>query len=295
MKPFKFAAARDSAEALALLAQAGPGARLLAGGTDLLVELKAATDVPPLVIDISRAADLRCIELTDEGVAIGAAVTHHEILRSPVIRRWLPAVAEASATIGAAQTRALATVAGNLVSCVPSMDGGPVLVALDAAVTLASKAGQRRLPLEKFFVGPRRTALEPGEMLLEIVVPRESLGKPTAFHKFGLRKGQALALVNVAASCRLEPGEVCAAPRIALGAVAPTVMRAVRAEAFLAGRQATDDALREAGAIAASEARPISDFRASAGYRRDLVAVLTRRALAEARSRARVPQPEEAR
>jgi len=286
MKPFEFAAARNSIEALALLARAGPDARLLAGGTDLLVELKTASRPPALVIDLSRAADLRDIALTDEGIAIGAAVTHEEILRSPLIRKWLPAVADASRSVGAVQTRALATLGGNLVSCVPSMDGGPVLLALDALVTLAGPAGRRRIALEQFFLGPRRTALGPGELLLEIVVPRRNLGKPADFQKFGLRKGQALALVNVAASFRLGEDGACVEPRIALGAVAPTVMRAVQAENALAGRPTSDEALREAGRAAAIEARPITDFRASTGYRRDLIAVLTRRALENVRARA---------
>jgi carbon-monoxide dehydrogenase medium subunit len=142
------------------------------------------------------------------------------------------------------------------------------------------------MPLEQFFISPRRTALAPGEMLLDIVVPRASLGKPAAFLKSGLRKGQALALVNVAVSFWIGARGAVIEPRIALGAVAPTVMRARQAENALAGRPLTSETARSAGALAAAEARPITDFRASAAYRRDLVAVLTRRALENARSRA---------
>lgn len=278
MKPFDFIVARDSAEAIAALTRAGAGARLVAGGTDLLVELKSAERAPALVIDISRASDMRRIAMTDEGLAIGAAVTHTEILDSPLIEKHAPAVAAASRSIGAVQTRNLGTLGGNLANCVPSLDGGPVLVALEAQLVLAGPGGRRRMALEKFFVGPRKTALDANELLLEIVVPKESLGKPVDFQKFGLRKGQALALVNVAASFRTG-GAAFAEPRIALGAVAPTVMRALQAEAYLEGRRISPEAMREAGRIAAAESRPITDFRASAGYRRDLVAVLTRRAL----------------
>ncbi len=287
MKPFDFIVAHDSDEALAVLARIGAGARLLAGGTDLLVELKAAARAPAVVVDISRASDLTRIAMTEEGLVIGAAVTHGEILDSPLIRRWAPAVADACHSIGAVQTRSLGTLGGNLVTCVPSMDGGPVLVALDALVTIAGAAARRRIALEEFFVAPRRTALRPDELLLEIVIPKKSLGKPADFQKFGLRKGQALALVNVAASFRVgEPRATFVEPRIALGAVAPTVMRAAQAEAFLEGRTISLEAMREAGRIAAAEARPITDFRASAEYRRDLIAVLTRRALENARARA---------
>jgi carbon-monoxide dehydrogenase medium subunit len=287
MQPFDIVTATDSRHAQALMAEHGPPARILAGGTDLLVDLKSAADVPRLVIDISRAADLKGIDLIEDGLRIGALVTHAELMRSPLVRELLPALVEAAHSIGAVQTRNLGTLGGNLMSCIPSMDSGPALVALDARVTVAHAAGRRQMPLTQLFVGPRRTSLAADELLVEIVIPRENLGKPCAFEKFGLRKGQALALVNVAAAFRLERGGTFAAPRIALGAVAPTVMHAGRAQEFLDGRPVTAQAMAEAGRIAADEAAPISDFRASAHYRRDLIAVLTRRALDRAFTRAR--------
>jgi carbon-monoxide dehydrogenase medium subunit len=287
MRAFELAVATDAAHAVALLAEHGPSVKVLAGGTDLLVELKSASHVPRVVVDISRAADLKGIAVTDQGLRIGALVTHTEILRSPLIREMFPALADAAHTIGAVQTRNLATLGGNLVTCVPSMDSGPTLVALDALVTIAGPGGRRQLPLTGFFVGPRKTILKPEELLVEIIIPRENLGKPANFQKFGLRKGQALALVNAAASLWMDwERNVCVAPRIALGAVAPTVIRAPAAEAYLEGRAITPEAMAEAGRIAVGEARPISDFRASVEYRRDLIAVLTRRALANAYARA---------
>jgi carbon-monoxide dehydrogenase medium subunit len=165
------------------------------------------------------------------------------------------------------------------------MDSGPTLLALDASVTVAGAAATREIPLADLFIGPRKTSLRPDEMILDIRIPLRNFGKPAAFRKFGLRKGQALALVNVAAAFRFDEG-CCREPRIALGAVAPTVIRAPRAEAALAGRPLTDEAIAEAGRLAATEARPISDFRASADYRRELIAVLTKRALAGALERA---------
>lgn len=288
MKPFKLVAARDTREAVALLAEHGPSVKILAGGTDLLVDLKSAANVPDVVLDISRAADLRGIAMSDRGLRIGALVTHTEIVRSPLVRQLCPALADAAHAVGAVQTRNLGTLGGNLVTCVPSMDTGPALMALDAQVTVTGRDGHRELALADFFVGPRRSALQPDELLVEIVIPERNLGKPCGFLKFGLRKGQALALLNVAASLWVDwERHVFVAPRIALGAVSPTVVRAPRAEGYLDGRAITPEGMAEAGRIAAGEARPISDFRASADYRRALVAVLAKRTLENAYARAK--------
>jgi carbon-monoxide dehydrogenase medium subunit len=282
MRAFELVVARDSHHAVALLAEHGASARVLAGGTDLLADLKSAPETPRVIVDISRAEDLKQITMTDEGLSIGALATHTEIMRSPLIRDLFPALVDAAHTIGAVQTRNLGTLGGNLVTGVPSMDSGPTLIALEARATVLGGAGRRQVPLSGFFIGPRKTILRTDELLTEIVIPRENIGKAAAFRKFGLRKGQALALVNIAAASRVDwARHVFVAPRIALGAVAPTVMRALKAEAFLEARAITPEAMAEAGSIAAEEAKPISDFRAPAQYRRDLVAVLTRRALAD--------------
>jgi CO/xanthine dehydrogenase FAD-binding subunit len=286
LKPFGYMAAKTATEAVALLAEHGAAARILAGGTDLLADLKSAPEVPGVLIDISRLNELRGITLTADGLRIGALATHAEIMDSPIIRRSFPALAEAAHSIGAVQTRNMGTLGGNLVTCVPSMDSGPTLLALDAHVTVMSSTGRRTMPLAELFVGPRKTSLAAGELLVEVVIETENVGKPAAFEKFGLRKGQALALVNAAASFWIDRDRFVS-PRIALGAVAPTVIRALAAEAYLFGRPVSADAMEEAGRIAASEARPIGDFRASAGYRRHLVAVLVKRALETALVRAR--------
>jgi CO/xanthine dehydrogenase FAD-binding subunit len=291
LKPFAYIAARNADEAIVLLAEHDRSAKILAGGTDLLADLKFASDMPGVVIDISRADDLRGIAITEDGLRIGTLVTHSELMESPLIRKMFPALVDAARSIGAVQTRNLGTLGGNLVTCVPSMDSGPTLVALDACVTVASRSGRRRFPLADLFVGPRQTSLGADELLLDIVIPPQNLGKPAGFQKFGLRKGQALALVNAAASFWIDRS-MFVEPRIALGAVAPTVIRAPEAEAYLAGRAVTPQAMAEAGRIAATEAKPISDFRASAGYRRDLIAVLVKRALAGAQALAPAKQPE---
>ena len=282
MRAFDFYAAKDATEAVALLAQHGPAVKVLAGGTDLLADLKFAnaSHAPRVVVDISRADDLRGIETTEQGLRIGALVTHTEIMRSPVIRDLFPALVDAAHTIGAVQTRNLGTLGGNLVTAVPSMDSGPTLVALDAIVTVVGTEGRRQMPLTEFFVGPRKTVLKPHELLAEIIIPKENVGKPTHFLKFGLRKGQALALVNVAAAFWPDwDKNTFVAPRIALGAVAPKVIHASSAESYLEGKTITPETMAEGGKLAVDDAKPINDFRASAAYRRDLIAVLTKRAL----------------
>ena len=243
--------------------------------------------MPGLVIDISHVDELRGISVTADGLRIGALATHSEIMESPLIRKMFPALVDAAHSIGAVQTRNLGTVGGNLMTCVPSMDSGPALLALDAQVTVMGRDGCRRLALADLFAGPRKTSLRADELLVAIVIPKQNLGKPTAFEKFGLRKGQALALVNAATSFWIDRDRFVE-PRIALGAVAPTVIRAPAAEAYLSDRAVSAEAMEEAGRIAASEAKPISDFRASAGYRRHLVEVMVRRALEGARARAKL-------
>ncbi len=281
MKAFGYVEAKDVAHAVALLAEHGGKAKVLAGGTDLLVEIKHAVHNPELIVDISQLRELKVIAVADDGLHIGALATHGEIMSSPVIQTMFPALVEAAHSIGAMQTRNLGTLGGNLITCVPSMDSGPALMALEALVTIAGADGERQMPLAELFVGPRRTSLKPGDLLIDIVIPKKNLDKPAAFEKFGLRKGQALALVNVGAAFFVDKGNF-REPRIALGAVAPTVMRAPKAEAFLDGRKIGAEAMAEAGRLAATEAKPIDDFRASAGYRRDLIAVLTKRALENA-------------
>ena len=282
MRAFEVYSAKDSRDAVALLAKhtVSSKVRVIAGGTDLLADLKFSPHSPNVVVDISRAEELKSITVTDDGLRIGALVTHTRIMKSPVIQEMFPALVDAAHTIGAVQTRNLGTLGGNLVTAVPSMDSGPTLMALEAIVSIQGPEGRREVPLTEFFLGPRKTILKPDEILAEIIIPKQNLGKPTHFLKFGLRKGQALALVNVGASFWVDwEKNTFVAPRIGLGAVAPKVIRAPQAEAYLEGREITPETMAEAGRVAATDARPISDFRASAAYRKNLVAVLTKRAL----------------
>ena len=287
MRPFEYIAPPTADKAVALLYENSPNAQPVAGGTDLIVDLKHKPGNIKVLVDVSQIPELKGIEVTADGLRIGSMVTHTEIMKSELVKQHAPAMIDAAHTVGAVQTRNLGTLGGNLVTCVPSMDSGPALMALDALVTIKSPDGSYQKTLEEFFVGPRKTILEPHEILLDIIIPKPNLGKPTCFLKFGLRKGQALALVNVAASLNIDPiTKRIIEPRISLGAVAPTVIRARSAEELLVDKDGSAELFSEAADIAVTECKPIDDFRASANYRRQLIKVLTRRALEDAYSQA---------
>jgi CO/xanthine dehydrogenase FAD-binding subunit len=280
VRPFSYAAPKSVEEAVALLAENSPHAKPLAGGTDLLVRMKRNLLSPQVLVDVAGIPELCGIELTEQGLRIGSNSTHAEVASSPLVLQHAPAVAAASASIGAIQTRNLATIGGNLVSCVPSLDSAPPLLVLDAVVTVADPDRRWQMPLEKLLFKPHCSALAPNQLLLDIVIPAENLGKASRFEKYGRRKALSLAVVNAAAAVDLDAArERFIRVAIALGAVAPTTIRARRAEAFLTGKRISKEALAEASRIAAQETSPIDDFRASAQYRRDLVVVLTRRVL----------------
>ncbi len=280
MRPFDYIAPSSAQEAVALLAENGESARALAGGTDLIVDLKHDAGNVNLLVDVSCIPEFRGIEETPDGLRIGSMVTFGEIMAHPICLEMTPEIVAASHTVGAVQTRNLGTLGGNLVTCVPSADSAPSLMVLDARVTVTGPDGSREMPIEEFFVGPRKTILKPHELLEGILIPKDALGKPSKFLKHGLRKGQALALVNAAGALWLDDdGETIVEPRIALGAVAPVPLRAVEAEAFLAGKPATDEVIDEAADIAVTEAKPIDDFRASAKYRRHIIRTFTQRVL----------------
>jgi carbon-monoxide dehydrogenase medium subunit len=212
---------------------------------------------------------------------IGAMVSFATLCQHPEIRKKLPAMAEAAAQVGAVQTRTLATLGGNLCSAVPSLDGAPPLLALGGKFRLQAKGRERLVPAEQFFLGPRRTVLQSGEILTEILVPLREDFKVN-FLRMGRRKALTLSIVNVAAGVTVEEGGGIGCARIALGAVAPTPIRAYQAEQLLHRQKITSKLLAEAAAVAAMETSPISDLRASADYRRKISAVLVRRALENA-------------
>jgi len=276
----------DLSKALEALEEHGPGARVIAGGTDLIPSMRARTQLPSCLVDI-QGLGLDTITRTEGFVRIGATCTFSELARSGIIREMFPVLREAASAIGAVQTRNLATIGGNLSSAVPSCDSAPALYVLKARLTLISLRQQRVIPVEEFFQGPRRTVLAPAEILawIDIPVPPDRSG--SAFLKIGRRKALTLAIVNAAASvCVAKDGSTVEDATISLGAVAPTPLRARKAEALLKGYMWSEELVKEAAWVASGETSPISDIRASADYRRELCKVLVRRALMHAWKRA---------
>ena len=268
-------------EACGILANLGSDARVLAGGTDVLSKMKNELMAPKALVSLKKIAGMAEIAYApDKGVVIGARATHNDLVNSPLLQRKYLSISEAAHTLANNQVRNRGTIGGNLVNAVPSADLPPILIALGAQVTLVGRYGTRILPLEDFFVGPNRTAIEPDEILTSVVIPdQQTTG--SSYFKFGLRRSGALAVVGVAAAVVAVKTHVEQA-RIVLGAVGPVPMRAKKAEELLAGNVATEAALEEAGRAAAAECRPISDIRGSEEYRRDMVRVFTKRALRKA-------------
>jgi carbon-monoxide dehydrogenase medium subunit len=270
-------------EALELLAQFGDACRIISGGTDLILELERGVRHQDVLVDVSRIEELRHAGY-DAGTGLftlGANVTHNQVVADRrLVEKAFP-LARACWLVGAAQIRNRGTVAGNLVTASPANDTISPLWAMDATVTLASKArGERTLSFDEFFLGVRRTALLPDEMLVRINVPALGESERGTFLKLGLRQAQAISLINVALTLDFD-GDAVRKARIALGAVAPTIVRASEAEAFLEGKTLSGRVIERAAELAAGAARPISDIRAGAEYRRDMVRVYTARGLRE--------------
>jgi CO/xanthine dehydrogenase FAD-binding subunit len=276
MRPFAHHAPSDLETALALLSDLGSRAVVLAGGTDLLLKLREGTLEPESVVSLRQVAELRGIHEDKHGLRIGATTTLREIMRSPLLRRQHPCLVHAASLIGSVQVRSLATVGGNLCNAAPSADMAPPLLALDAEVLLTSVDGKRQLPLQDFFHGPGEQALQAGELLSEIIIPPPQ--GETIYLKHSFRAYMDIAAVGVALRLHANGGTLAAA-RVALGAVAPTPMRARLAEQELEGQAPSEDRFARAASLAAEACNPIDDIRAPAWYRRRIVEVLTRRGL----------------
>jgi CO/xanthine dehydrogenase FAD-binding subunit len=266
------------AEALALMGSGG--LRPLAGGTDLMVQLEADAEAPPAgVIDLWRLDELRGIDYDGYEVAIGALTTYTELRHNPVVRARLPALAEAAATVGAAQIQNRGTVGGNICNASPAGDTLPVLLAVDASFDLGSSAGERVVPARQFWTGYRRTALRPDELLLRIRFPVER-DRHTRFRKVGTRRAQAISKVVMALSFESDDG-VWRDVRLALGSVAATTIRARQTEAVLEGAAPTEAVADRAAAALSAEIAPIDDVRSTADYRRSVSARILHRLLRE--------------
>ena len=265
-------------EALELKQRHGVNARFVAGGTDLVVEHAHRHRTCDHLIDISRIDALRGIKAEGSELVLGALATHNDVVRNAACRHGALPLAEACWTVGAPQLRTRATVAGNIVTGSPANDTITALVVLDARVRITSARATREVPISQFHTGVRKTVLEPDEMVTAIVIPTMPADAEGHFVKLGLRQAQAISVVNAAAVVRRESGRVTGA-RIALGSVAPTIVRAPRAEAVLIGNHLDAALCDHAAAIAADEISPITDVRGSREYRLATAAALVSEAL----------------
>jgi xanthine dehydrogenase iron-sulfur cluster and FAD-binding subunit A len=269
--------ARSIDEALSLLADNSGRARIVAGGTDLLLELER--NVRPdidILIDITRIPDLDQIEVEDGWVHIGPLVTHNHCAGSKLLQRSAFALSKACWEVGAPQIRNRGTIAGNLITASPANDSITPLMALGARVKLVSTRGERIVPLEEFFAGVRKTVMRDDELLREISFPLPSQSARSGFYKLGLRRAQAISLVNAAVLLDLK-GDVVQRAVMTLGAVAPTIIHARQAEAFLVGKTLSEENIERAGELASEAARPIDDLRSTGRYRKAMASVITTR------------------
>jgi carbon-monoxide dehydrogenase medium subunit len=285
-------------ETLALLAQHREQARIINGGTDLLIEIERKLRTPAVVIDVSRIAGLDEIRIEPQTSAvstqfvasevsqlvhIGAGVTHNQVVAHPVLRERAYTLVRACWEVGAPQIRNRGTVAGNLITASPANDTITPLWALGATITLQSTRGTRTLTCPEFFKGVRRTALEPDELLTEIAFPLPNANTRSTFLKLGLRRAQAISVVNIAAVVEMGELKKIKGNRITLGSVAPTIVEVTEAQQCLLGKTLDDVTIDEAARLAMKAAQPIDDVRGTAEYRRALVGVYVARALRQLR------------
>ena len=268
-------------EAFSLLEQHGDNARVIAGGTSLIIWMRQRLLMPKVVIGLGRIPDFDTITFDQRGgLRIRAGARHRDVELSPAVKQHYPLLHETFRKVAQPRIRNMGTIGGNLAGGDPLTDPGASLIALDAELTLASSNATRTVSVEDFFVDYYQTALEPGELLTEIRVPPPQ--RPGWSHiKFTPRSVEDFATVGVAMTLRGKAGS-CEDVRLALNSVASTIVRAKRAEDVLRGQRLSDDLLREAGEIAATEVDPMDDNRGSADYKRDLVKVLVRRAAEQA-------------
>lgn len=266
-------------EAVSLLGRYDDEARVIAGGTDLLVQIKDKSVRPEYVVDIGYIAGLDYISYDEkQGLRIGALSTIRALEKSNKISQTYPVISQAAGLLGSVAIRNVATIGGNLCNAAPSADTAPALIGLSARANIVGTGGGRVVPLEEFFTGPSETVIKRGELLVEVQVPVPPPETKGVYLKLS-RTAVDLATVGVAVIVTLGNGGTCKDIKIVLGAVAPTPMRAKRAEEILRGKRVDEALIEEASRVASGEAQPITDVRASAEYRREMVKVLTRRAL----------------
>jgi CO/xanthine dehydrogenase FAD-binding subunit len=280
---FTYHEPRTLAEALSLLQTHGPTAKILAGGTDLLVLMKLGNLNPRHLIHISGIRELQFLK-DEEGLRLGPLVYFRDLEKSPGLKEKYAALYEAARSVTSAQIRSMGTIGGNICHASPAADSAPALMALGAQLKIAGPGGTRTVALEDFYLGPRKTCLRDDELVAEIRVPDPGTASGNAFLKL-TRVAADLAKVNAAAFVVREK-DVCRECRIAMGAVAPKPIRLKKAEEILRGKRFEEDLCRLAGEKAAEEIQPITDIRSTAWYRQEVTKVLVRDVLNQAWTRA---------
>lgn len=287
LSSFNYLVPKTIDEAVSLLSQHDGQSKVIAGGTDLLLKMKKREVTPQYLVGLKNIPGLDHIDYDKaQGLRFGPLVTIHAVETSLLIRDNFPILCQAASTIGSAQVQNLGTVVGNLCSAVPSADMAPGLIVLGANMKIANIKGERTIAVEDFFAGPSESVLAHDELVVEVQVPSPPPHSGMIYLKHTIRAAMELAIVGVATLITLKDG-VCSEAKIALGAVAPTPIRATEAESVLRGKPFSAKLVRQAAEAASKEARPISDFRASAEYRKEMVRVLTQRALNQAKQQAR--------
>lgn len=289
MNDFEYHRPRTIDDALALYKMAGNEAKLLAGGTELVNEMRIGKTRPAHVIDLKSVPEMDFIRLAADGLTIGALYRVRDAeVSEPLRRSPYSALCDAAGTLGSPQVRNKATIVGNVCRCSPSADLIPPLIALNASARIKTDRAERLVFVEEMLLGPGRTILQPGDIVTELFIPAMRSHSGCGYYKLSPRKSLDLAVVGVAAMVRTNPQlSKCVEARIVLGAVAPTAVRAKKAESILTGASITQTVIEEAAAAAAEESKPIDDVRASAWYRKKMVAVATKRAIGLAIEQAR--------
>jgi CO/xanthine dehydrogenase FAD-binding subunit len=273
---FQFLTPATLPEALTWLS-AAPGLSPLAGGTNLVVDMRSGRHVPEGVVNINHLTDLKGIQLEGNCLILGSTITIADLLKDARVVQYAPALHQAAAVFANPLIRNRATLGGNLVDASPAADMAPPLLVLNAEVELLSQSGLRIIPLKDFFAGVRKTILQPGELLTRV---RFSIPKgASTFYKIGLRKADAISVVSAAVYLECTSQNICQELRIALGSVAPRPIRVEEAETFLKGCLLTPENIQLTGKLAAKATSPISDVRSSAEYRHRMAEVVVSRLL----------------
>lgn len=276
LPPFDVTTPNSLDEAVDTLKRLGSNARVLAGGTDLLLDLRTSTAPVGNLLSLKNLKELKDLQVHDNGeLRIGALVSHRELENSDLIKNRVPILHDGVSKIGSVQTRIRGTIGGNICNALPSADTAAPLLALNAAVQCYGPQGRRQIPIKTFYIGPGKSILKDDELLTHVVIPPSPSPCNGAYLKFTLRAAMDLALLGVAVFFAMEDDKkTCRTVRIALASAAPTPIRCFEAESVLEGQRLSDDLLTEAGKVASGEARPRTSWRTTAEYRRELIRVL---------------------